>query len=74
MIKCWKCKRKKELRKQLKENVESNKSLIEWVMHLRKIAMKKKDLSYKYYMTRYKKTEKQKNKKYFKKKLNFKKT
>jgi hypothetical protein len=36
--------------------------------------MKKKDLSYKYYMTRYKKTEKQKNKKYFKKKLNFKKT
>jgi hypothetical protein len=36
--------------------------------------MKKKDLSYKYYMTRYKKIGKQKNKKYFKKKLNFKKT
>ena len=33
--------------------------------------MKKKDLSYKYCMMRYKKTEKQKNKKYFKKKINY---
>jgi hypothetical protein len=67
MIKCWKCKRRKELRKQLKENLESNKSLIEWVMHLRKIAMKKKDLSFKYCMTPCKKNKKLKNRKFFKK-------